>query len=146
MKRFFFARSLFAIFTLFAMLCITTPGTSLAEMTMRPNQIWYRMHFGMGVGSAALNPQMIQQFIETEVAPRFPMGFNVEARVQGQWMSAKGLIRENNFIINVVVDNNEENTSKIAEVGEGYTKRFSKAKASVFVVKINVNDTMHFIN
>lgn len=140
MKKIFFVLSLFVLF------CVATPNSSLAEVATRTNQIWYRMHFGMGVGSAALNPQMVQQFVDTEISSRFPTGFNVEARVQGQWMSPKGMIRENNFIINVITENNEENTQKIAEVSEEYIKRFSKAKASVFVLKINVNDTMHYLN
>lgn len=140
MKKFFFLLSLFAL------LCATVPGTSFAEVATRTNQVWYRIHFGLGVGKAAVSPQMVHQFVDTEVASRFTMGFNMEPRALGQWTSDKGLIRENNFIINIFVDNTEESAAKIAEVGEEYIRRFGKSKASVFVVKINVNDTMHFFN
>lgn len=115
-----------------------------AESTEKTNQAWYRLHFGMGVGNASLNPDMIRIFVENEIAPRFPQGFNVEARVQGQWLSAKGLIRENNFIVNIIADDTPENAAKIKEICENYAERFEKAKASVFVIQINAHNTKHY--
>lgn len=115
-----------------------------AEVTEKTNQIWYRMHFGLGVGSSSITPEAIRIFVENEVAQRFPNGFNVEARVQGQWLSKQGLIRENNFIVNIITDNTTDTAEKVKQIAEIFADRFGKAKASVYVVPIKVENTQHY--
>lgn len=115
-----------------------------AEMTEKTNQLWYRMHFGLGVGSSSITPEAIRVFVENEIAPRFPDGFNVEARVQGQWLSKQGLIRENNFIVNIITEDSPVNADKVKTIAEIFADRFAKAKASVFIAPIKVENTQHY--
>lgn len=117
---------------------------SRAEVSVRENQVVLRIFFGMGVGSAAVSPDMLRDFVEKEVTPRFPVGLNIEPASVGQWMSSQGLIREKNLVVNIVTDNNEDTFKKVAEIGERYASRFEKAKASLFVVPIPIEKCLHY--
>lgn len=119
-------------------------GDSRAGVHEWNNQVYFRLHFGMGVGSTSVSPDILRDFLEKEVVPRFPSGMAVETAVLGQWMSDKGLIREKNILVNISADDSPESYKKIKEVGELYTKRFANAKASLFVVPIPVPKTLHY--
>lgn len=108
------------------------------------NQVYFQLVFGMGVGSNSVSPDIVRDFIDKEVASRFPAGMSVETAVHGQWMSAKGLIREKNAIVNVIADDTPESHQKVKEIGELYAKRFAGAKASLFVIQWQIPKTQHY--
>lgn len=117
-------------------------GTGRAEIRELQDQIYYRLVFGMGVGSSSVSPDLVRDFLEKEVVPRFPEGMSVETAVLGQWMSPKGLIREKNIVVSIAAANTEASNAKIAEIGELYARRFANAKASLFVVPFPVPRTL----
>lgn len=116
-------------------------GTAQAEVREQQDQVYFRLLFGMGVGSSSVSPDIIRDFLEKEVTSRFPEGMSVETAVIGQWMSPKGLIREKNTIVSIAAANSDESYEKIKEIGELYAKRFANAKASLFVVSLPVQKT-----
>lgn len=115
------------------LLAVTTAG---AEMQTLEERVWYRMHFGMGLGTNAITPELFTQFIDKQVMPRFPEGLTVTV-ARGQWNSPQvGVIREKTAIVDIQGDGSEECKEKIKAIAEAYTKRFKKARASMYVITI----------
>lgn len=115
------------------LLAVTTAG---AEMQTLEERVWYRMHFGMGLGTNAITPELFTQFIDKQVTPRFPEGLTVTV-ARGQWNSPQvGVIREKTAIVDIQGDGSEECKEKIKAIAEAYTKRFKKARASMYVITI----------
>lgn len=116
------------------MLCV---GTALAvETKINTNQVNYRIHLGMGVGTSALNPEKIRLFVDKEIATAFTSGFTVTLS-RGQWAAPNGgVIRENTAVVDVQCDDTAENQAKIDAIAQSYVKQFAKAKTSCFVLRI----------
>lgn len=115
------------------LLAVTTAG---AEMRTLEDRVWYRMHFGMGLGTNAITPELFAQFIDKQVTSRFPEGLTVTV-ARGQWNSPQvGVIREKTAIVDIQGDGSEECKEKIKAIAEAYTKRFKKARASIYVLII----------
>ena len=116
--------------------------TSVREKT---DQIWYRVHLGTGVGTAAVSPEKVIAFVDTEVTPAFPVGFTV-IQAHGQWESPQNgrVTRERVVVIEIYCDNTPENRTKIANLAADFVQRFHKAKASTFVVEVPLNSSKLF--
>lgn len=128
---------------LMALLCCAT----LAQGAVRDkdNQTWFRLHLGTGVGTAAVSPERVMAFLDTEVTPAFPEGFTV-IQARGQWASPKGgqVTRERTTVIEIYCDNTEANKAKIYGLAADFVERFAKAKASAFVTQIPLVETKLF--
>lgn len=108
------------------------------------NDSWYKIHFGMGVGSKALNPDIFAKFLNSEITPRFPAGLTL-TYAYGQWKSPQGLVREKVAVIDLFVESNKENLEKIEEVTEIYVKKFKNAKVSAFVITVdNIKTKLYY--
>lgn len=115
------------------LLCTASAG---AEPVVKENMTWYRLHFGMGVGTDAITPELFHSFLDKQVTPLFPEGLTMTS-ARGQWHSPKvGLIREKTTVVDLNCEESQECQKKIDTIAEAYTKRFRKAKASIFVIKI----------
>lgn len=117
-------------------LLLLAAANAQAEVRTEENNVWYRFHFGMGVGSAAVSADKFTVFMDTEVTPRFPAGFTVTVG-RGQWRSPKGgVIKERTVMVDVQCPDTEENRQKMESVAQAYVRQFGKAKSSVFVVRV----------
>lgn len=107
-----------------------------AATTAQENQIWYRLHLGMGKGDYAVAPQVMRDFIDSQISPAFPNGFTITDS-RGQWKSSEyGLIRERTIVVDVQCDDTDENWQTISDIAERYVQRFQAAQASFYVMRI----------
>lgn len=118
---------------------------SWAATSVREDQVWYRLHLGMGKGDYAVAPQKMREFIDMDITPAFPDGFTI-TESRGQWRSAEhGLIRERTMVIDVQCADTEENRHKIDAIAADYVKKFSAANASFFVMRMGgMTTTLHY--
>ena len=125
-------RLMYALMTLLC--CVTLAQGAVRD---KDNQTWFRLHLGTGVGSAAVSPERVMSFLDTEITPAFPEGFTV-IQALGQWASPKGgkVTRERTTVIEIYCDDTEENKAKIYALAADFVERFAKAKASAFVTQI----------
>lgn len=124
-------RNLLALF-LFVLMALPAQ----AATTVQDNLVWYRLHLGMGKGDYAVAPQIMREFIDTQLSPAFPNGFTI-TESRGQWQSPEyGLTRERTTVVDVQCADNEENWEKIEDIADRYVQRFKPAQASFFVMRI----------
>lgn len=101
------------------------------------NQTLYRLHLGMGAGDSPVSDAEIQEFIDTEITPRFPRGLTITA-ARGQWKAPEtALLRERTTVVDVQDSPGPETEAKIDELGRIYVERFRRARASLFYVRID---------
>lgn len=121
---------------IFLVLAWSTAAFAASRTT--ENVIVYRLHFGMGIGSQAVSPDVMRSFIAKEVTPRFPVGLTV-FMARGQWASPDdGLVRESTAVVDVQCEEKDDAAckTKISEISDMYVKRFQKAKTSVFITRM----------
>ncbi len=117
------------------------PGAARAEVKTETGVVWYRVHFGMGVGSASMTPEVLTAFMDKEVSSRFPEGLTVTVS-RGQWRSPHGgVIKEKTMVVDIQCPDTEDNRNNIKAMAKAYLSRFGKLKASVFVMRIPGIDT-----
>lgn len=122
------------LLTFTCLLCLWC-ASALAENRILDNQVWYRLHLGMGIGTS-VSPDVIQNFLAKEVTPRFPDGLTITP-ARGQWNSPNtGLIRERVTLVDIQCPDTDAYKQKIEEISKAYVKRFAKAKASIYVVRV----------
>lgn len=84
-----------------------------------------RLFFGDQIaGSGMVNAAQWQQFVDSEVTPRFPDGFTVLATT-GQWRRPDGMIaRETGHELVIVFAPGVATAPKLDEIRAAYKKRF----------------------
>lgn len=89
-------------------------------------QVRTELYFGMNVPVAGgtISPAEWEDFLATEVTPRFPEGFTV-LDGKGQWRDAKGDIsREPSKVLVVIRAADKGSDAKLEEIRKAYRERF----------------------
>lgn len=122
---------------LFVCLAVLLAATSArADLKTEKDYVWYRVHFGMGVGSSSMTPEVLTAFMDKEVSSRFPDGLTVTVS-RGQWRSPKGgVIKEKTMVVDLQCSDTQDNQKKVEEIAQAYLKQFGKMKGSVFIVRV----------
>lgn len=121
---------------LFCLAVILTAGTAVADVKTEKDYVWYRIHFGMGVGSACMTPEILTAFMDKEVSSRFPDGLTVTVS-RGQWRSPRGgVIKEKTMVVDLQCPDTEADREKVKAIAQAYLKQFGKLKGSVFIVRV----------
>lgn len=108
-----------------------------AETVLRhrvENLASYVFHFGGGVGRRQVTPDMMTDFVEEEIVPRFPTGTTVQ-RGEGQWQNPDTgkILREDSYVLAVECDPTPENKDKVEAIAGEYVRRYRDAHVSCFV-------------
>jgi hypothetical protein len=64
-----------------------------------------------------------QRFVDEDVTPRFPNGFTVHEGA-GQWLGARGLVREKSKHMVIVLDGRPGEAAKLTAIRAAYETRF----------------------
>lgn len=132
------------MFLVIALIAATACAASAAVLEMHDDTI-YRLYCGAGNGSSAVSEEDMAKFADEVITPLFQRGFNVEYGVKGQWKTPEGIIiKEDNYIVNIVVTNSPEIQSSVKKIGEEYIKRFRKSGASLFMTEMPLNNSFQF--
>lgn len=127
-----------------ALIAATACAASAAVLELHDNMI-YRLYCGSGNGPAAVSEEDMAKFADEVITPLFQRGFNVEYDVKGQWKNPDGkIIKEDNYIVNIVVKDSPEVNNSIKKIGEEYIKRFGKSGASLFMTQMPLTDSIQF--
>lgn len=110
---------------------------ALSAQRVMEDGVWYRLHFGGGIGAHRVSLDEMQKFIGKEVLGRFPDGFTI-TEAKGQWTSQeKGMISERTTVVDIQCPDTPENKAKIDAIAQAYVSIFKAAQASLFVKRIS---------
>lgn len=93
------------------------------------SELWSEstLYLGRGLEAAGISDEAWQDFVESDVTPRFPDGFSIiEAR--GAWRN-RTLSRttyENTTVLVILHPNTNEDRSKIREIADAYRTAFNQ--------------------
>ena len=126
------------------LLATTACATSAAMLELHDNAI-YRLYCGAGNGPSAVTKEDMAKFADEVITPLFQRGFSIEYGVKGQWKIPAGkIIKEDNYIVNIVVQDSPEIQNSVKKIGEEYVKRFQKSGASLFMTQMPLTDSFQF--
>lgn len=114
--------------------CRAAPAAETVLRHRTENLTSYVFHFGGGIGRHHVTPDMMTDFVESEVVPRFPAGTTVE-RGEGQWQNPDTgkILREDSYVLAVECAPTPANKAKADAIAEEYVRRYREAHVSCFV-------------
>ncbi|SPB13214.1 hypothetical protein NOV72_00511 [Caballeronia novacaledonica] len=84
------------------------------------------IYFGTAKPADFVTPAEFDDFLRTEVTPRFPQGFTTW-RARGQWRAADGsTVREPTWVLSLAHPDDEASDRAIGELREHYRQRFEQ--------------------
>jgi uncharacterized protein DUF3574 len=103
--------------------CVAIPSAACAPGESAAVAEW--LYFGGNMpGSAIVTPAAWSDFIDHEVAPRFPQGFTTW-QAAGQWRGANGAIqREASHVVALVHADTSANARAVAAIADRYKQLF----------------------
>ncbi|MEG1913125.1 MAG: DUF3574 domain-containing protein [Cloacibacillus sp.] len=132
------------IMLVIALIAATACAASAAMLELNDDTL-YRLYCGAGNGPAAVSEKDMAKFADEVITPLFERGFNIEYGVKGQWKIPSGkVIKEDNYIVNIVVKNSPETHNSVKKIGEEYVKRFAKSGASLFMTEMPLTNSFQF--
>ncbi|WP_250515090.1 DUF3574 domain-containing protein [Caballeronia sp. INDeC2] len=84
------------------------------------------IYFGTAKPKDFVSPQEFDDFLRTEVTPRFPQGITTW-RANGQWRAADGsMVHEPTWVLSLAHPDDEASDKAIGEIREHYRVRFEQ--------------------
>ncbi|SAK93016.1 DUF3574 domain-containing protein [Caballeronia ptereochthonis] len=84
------------------------------------------VYFGTARPTGTVAPEEWDDFLRTEVTPRFAQGFTVW-RANGQWRTADGsIVREASYVLSLVHPDDEASDAAVGAIRERYRARFEQ--------------------
>jgi Protein of unknown function (DUF3574) len=121
-----------------ALVVLATPQISAAEELSCPlagekPMLVTQLFFGLSIkGRGPVTRREWTDFLQRDVAPRFPDGFTVY-QAEGQWLSpaSHAVVRENSKVMIIAAEDTADVRTKIAEVSDLYRKAFHQQAVGV---------------
>ncbi len=89
-------------------------------------KMFTRLYFGTATPTGMVTPEQWQEFLKSEITPRFPAGLSV-IDSQGQWRGAdEVIVREQSYVVELIYTESPENTQAVAEVIARYKAQFAQ--------------------
>lgn len=123
-------------------------AANAAAVRTRDNLVCYAIHFGGGNGPDAVTADMLDDFYEEIVAPRFPSGATIH-HADGRWFDPKAgrMIKEKTFVVEVEgnADATSETEDAVTDIANEYLRRYGKANAACFIKTYqNTSTTLYY--
>ena len=84
------------------------------------------LYFGLSRPAGVVTQAEWENFVDTEVTPRFPDGLT-QWQAQGQWREAgRSLLHENSRVLQIVHPSDADSEAKIQAIRSGYKKEFQQ--------------------
>lgn len=83
------------------------------------------LYFGRNKPVGTVYNQDLQNFLQTEITPRFPDGLTV-LDANGQFLSSNGIIKEKTKLLILIHSNTQEDNQEIQEIVDEYKKQFQQ--------------------
>jgi hypothetical protein len=102
----------------------------------------HELCFGLSAdsGRTTFTQHEWQQFVDQEIAPRFPDGFTV-VQAEGFWRSGEVTVTEPSRILMVVAPDNQETQKTLDAIANAYVQRFRQE--SVLQIKTPAHVAFH---
>jgi hypothetical protein len=121
-----------------ALVVLATPQISAAQDLSCPlagekPMLVTQLFFGLSIkGRGPVTPREWTEFLQRDVAPRFPDGFTVY-EAEGQWLSpaSHSVVREHSKVMIIAAEDTAEVRAKITEVSDLYRKVFHQQAVGV---------------
>jgi len=84
------------------------------------------IYFGTAKPTDFVTPEQFDDFLRTDVTPRFPQGFTTW-RASGQWRAADGsMVHESTWVLSLAHPDDKASNEAIGEIRELYRARFEQ--------------------
>ncbi len=102
-------------------------GEDLIQNDPTPELIQIDLYFGRNIGTTGrVTEQQFQQFLASEITPRFPDGLTAY-NAKGQFLdSSEQLIKEPSKVVSLIFEDTEQNEQSIYEVIDAYKQQFQQ--------------------
>ena len=102
-------------------------GEDLIQNDPTPELIQVDLYFGRNIGTTGrVTEQEFQQFLGTEITPRFPDGLTAY-NAKGQFLDSAGqLIREPSKVVSLIFEDTEQNEQSVYEIIDAYEQQFQQ--------------------